>query len=486
MPTKKNKLTNYLDHSYLQLPEQFYSLSKPEAFPNPQMLLWNEELNETLDLPKLSAAEWENTFSGHESAVYESSFSQAYAGHQFGHFTLLGDGRAVVLGEGKNPSGEAFDLQLKGSGQTPYSRRGDGKATLGAMLREYLMSEAVHHLGIPSSRTLAVVKTGEQVYRQKPEAGALLARVMSSHIRVGTFQFARVYGSEQAQKALLDYTINRHFKFLKNSENKALGLLKAVMESQVDLIVAWMRVGFIHGVMNTDNIAISGETFDYGPCAFMNVYHPDTVFSSIDRGGRYAFGQQPKILKWNLARLAEALLPQIHEDEEKAIELAVEQINAFDVLYKDKWFEMMARKLGFQKMEEGDHALVKSWLALLKEEKLDYTNAFLYLQDDERFPPNRKAFEALGDWKAKWQKRVARQEGGSEAATQIMQKVNPLVVARNIYVESAIEKAEEGDFGEFRDFLKVLSKPYTYQENYQKWMTFDASYDAAYQTFCGT
>ena len=346
--TQKRPMLN-LEYSYLSLPGKFYQLVKPASFSKPETVLLNEALLEELNIPFTNQQDLISFFSGNESDGKTSSFAQAYAGHQFGNFTNLGDGRAIVMGEYITSLNKRFDIQLKGCGRTLYSRGGDGKGTLKAMLREYLISEAIHHLNIPTSRSLLVAKTGEFVQRETEQVGAVLARVMKSHIRIGTFEYASHLGTTEDLKALNDYTIHRLYPEIKHEGSPALSLLKKVMTVQIDLVVNWMRVGFIHGVMNTDNVSISGETFDYGPCAFMNVYHPDTVYSSIDTNGRYAFGNQPNMIKWNIARLAEALLPVIHPEPLTALQLAQACIDEFDDIWVEKYYEMMLLKLGIEK-----------------------------------------------------------------------------------------------------------------------------------------
>jgi uncharacterized protein YdiU (UPF0061 family) len=341
------------NNSYQSLGESFFEWVKPTPVQSPGLLLFNQllanELGLPVDLSESTASELEQIFSGNQLAEGSEPMAQAYAGHQFGYFTMLGDGRAILLGEHITPSLQRFDIQLKGSGPTPYSRRGDGRATLKAMLREYLISESMHGLGIPTSRSLAIVKSGEKVYREEIQDGAILTRIMQSHIRVGSFEYVNHYLTKEDLKAYTNYTLARHYP-LAAVENPALSLLKEVLIQQVHLIVHWMRVGFIHGVMNTDNMSIAGETFDYGPCAFMNGYDPAKVFSSIDTNGRYAFANQPGIAHWNLSCLANALLPIIHDNQEEAVELAKEVLNLFPDLYTQAYTAMMGAKIGFSKI----------------------------------------------------------------------------------------------------------------------------------------
>tara|TARA_B000000565_G_scaffold205287_1_gene158711 strand:+ start:262 stop:1410 length:1149 start_codon:yes stop_codon:yes gene_type:complete len=367
-----------LQSSYTQISDKLFSELKPDAVTNPSTVIVNNELAEKLglNLKGISEEDLSNLFSGNSLPHGSKPFAQAYAGHQFGQFTILGDGRAHIVGEQVTPDGEIFDIQYKGSGRTPYSRGGDGKAALGPMLREYLISEAMYYLGIPTTRSLAVVETGEKVYREVPLKGSILTRVASSHIRIGTFQFLAAHKDYEGMKSLLDFSIKRHFSNLKFSENLAIEFIKAVMQKQINLIVEWMRVGFIHGVMNTDNSTISGETIDYGPCAFMDHYDANTVFSSIDTQGRYSFANQPSIIQWNLVRLAECLLPLIDKDEKRSIEMAQNLINTFSSLFKDKWLQMMKKKLGIKDQSEDDEELINNLIKWMQQKKPDFTNTF--------------------------------------------------------------------------------------------------------------
>ena len=341
------------DNSYIKLPYMFYSYQNPTKVRDPKLIIFNTALAESLGVP-----EQLSVFCGNEIPNEAKPIAQAYAGHQFGYFTMLGDGRAILLGEQIKKSGELFDIQLKGSGITPYSRGGDGRAALGPMLREYIISEAMFALGIPTTRSLAVVTTGETVFRDKELIGAILTRVASSHIRVGTFEYAARFGITEDVRRLADYTIMRHFANIENSENKYLMLLREVIKRQAYLISKWQLVGFIHGVMNTDNMAISGETIDYGPCAFMDIYNPATVFSSIDYYGRYSYENQPKMAVWNLTRFAESLLPLLSDDKNKAVEMAQEELEKFRDVYQNHWHNGMRSKLGFINENEDDHTLI--------------------------------------------------------------------------------------------------------------------------------
>ncbi len=486
MNTGNSNSTFNFDNTYLLLPPLFYSRVNPAAARNPRTFLFNDTLREELGVNINQDETFSLILSGNKLTKNSTPLAQAYAGHQFGHFTMLGDGRAILLGEHITPSGSRLDIQLKGSGRTPYSRNGDGKATLKSMLREYIVSEAIHHLGIPTSRSLAVVKTDEPVYREVIHKGAVLTRVMKSHIRVGTFEYAGYFGTKADLTALVNYTIHRHFQEISEAENPALSLLDRVMRLQIELIVEWMRVGFIHGVMNTDNISISGETFDYGPCAFMNSYNPETVFSSIDRFGRYSFGNQPKILKWNISKLAEALLPVIHSDENKAISLAIKIINQFDSIYSEKWFKMMSSKIGIEEPEEEDNALIDELMNIMLKYGADYTNTFSGLYMDDLIDENSNFKEAFHPWKKKWTERLGRSKKGFEYAVSLMKKNNPVLIPRNFHVEQAIDLADEGNLSKLHNMLDALRTPYEFKEESRELLFTDPEFEKTYQTFCGT
>lgn len=475
-----------LEYSYLSLPTAFYQKVKPSSFNNPELLLLNQSLLDELNISLENPQEFISFLLNQEANDAVGAFAQAYAGHQFGHFTRLGDGRAIVVGEYVSAAKQRYDLQIKGSGRTPYSRGGDGKATLKSVLREYLMSEAMHALKVQSSRSLAVVKTGEWVQREKPHEGAFLLRLMKSHIRVGTFEYARYFGSTEDLKALMDYTIQRLYPEIKQEENQALALLKKVMLVQIELVVEWMRIGFIHGVMNTDNTSISGETFDYGPCAFMNVYHPKTVFSSIDSQGRYAFGNQPSIIKWNLAKFAESLLPLLHPEPETALQLAQRAIDEFEDIWHKKFYKMMLLKLGIENTSPENYSLVNELLALMRVLKLDYTNTFFALsqnQFEEGSSMNNPEFKS---WLENW-KSLIHDSTGMAHAQKIMKEYNPAFVPRNYLVEEALEKAAEGDLSKFEQLLKVLQNPYQHQEIFTQFtLPPPEEFETNYATFCGT
>lgn len=481
---KNNPFT--FDNSFLSLPGKFYSIVKPSTFSNAEVLLWNEKLCTELNISARKPEDFLALFLEEESSTKAKSYAQAYAGHQFGHFTTLGDGRAIIIGEHLTEDNKRFDIQLKGSGKTIYSRGGDGKATLRAMLREYLISEAIHSLNIPSSRSLAVIKTGEPVLRETMHEGAVLVRVMKSHIRVGTFEYAAHFGSPEDLKALTAYTIKRLYPEIEHDENPVISLLNRVMIRQIELVVNWMRVGFIHGVMNTDNTSITGETFDYGPCAFMNSYHPGTVFSSIDRNGRYAFNNQPEIIKWNIARFAETLLPVIHSDIDISLELAQTVLAGFDKAWQKRYYDTMLNKIGIESNNPELYSLVDDLLQVMKELKMDYTNTFLALPQEisiEDSPINRADFKP---WLEKWQETVDN-SNGRQQAKQLMNRNNPVFIPRNHLVEQALDEAVNGDISLYERLLNALSKPYEYQSNFDEFMKpSDKVFEESYKTFCGT
>ncbi len=480
--------TFQLERTYSKLPGVFFSKLSPTPVSNPEILLFNQKLAEEigLDLSVLSEEERTQLLSGNLVPKGIEPFAQAYAGHQFGNFTMLGDGRALMLGEHLTPSGQRLDLQFKGSGRTPYSRGGDGRAALGPMLREYLISEAMHALGIPTTRSLAVVATGESVYRESELPGAILTRTAGSHIRVGTFEFASLHEDKAMTQALLDYLIDRHFPEIREEENKALSVLRAAIDQQIDLITHWMRVGFIHGVMNTDNMALSGETIDYGPCAFMDVFSPDTVFSSIDHRGRYAFANQPYVAQWNLARLAESLLPLIHDERQDAIAGAEESLNAFEPAYKDKWLAMMGTKLGLAEADKQDERLVTDLLDWMHSNGADYTNTFRDL--GRQVLPENQLYqsETFETWHRRWQERLGGEGRSLDSSLSLMRSVNPVVIPRNHKVEEALQAGEEGNLNPFRNLLKALESPYEEADHLAPYQVPPKPSEKVHQTFCGT
>ena len=476
------------DNTYSKLPDPFISNTSPIPVKSPELIILNDNLAKQLGLnfSLISKKELSNLFSGNSLPEGSKSIAQAYAGHQFGHFTMLGDGRAVLMGEHISKNNERFDIQFKGSGQTPFSRNGDGRAALGPMLREYIISEAMHSLNIPTTRSMAVVKTGEDVVRENILQGAILTRVASSHLRVGTFQYVAMRNNESELRTLVDYTINRHYPNIKKSKNKALDLLKVLIELQIDLVVNWMRVGFIHGVMNTDNMSISGETIDYGPCAFMDTYDPQTVFSSIDELGRYAYFNQPSITKWNLARFAECLIPLIDPKKDKAIEIATEAINSFDKSYETKWINMMRDKLGLFGQDQKDQVLIIDLLTWMHKNKADYTNTFCFLMD-ENFQHN-KIYndENFLTWKERWKERLKLNNNTPEKYLSLMKSVNPLVIPRNHKVEEVLESANNNDLSPLKKLINVLEKPYEKTKENIDYQSPAPVSDKKYKTFCGT
>ncbi|MDA9042702.1 YdiU family protein [Candidatus Pelagibacter sp.] len=476
------------DNTYAKLPNDFLVKQAPIPVKSPELIILNKSLskNLNLDFTNIAKENLSQLFSGNLLPAGSNSIAQAYAGHQFGHFTMLGDGRAVLMGEHVSKNGDRHDIQFKGSGKTPFSRSGDGRAALGPMLREYIISEAMHELGVPTTRSLAVVKTGENVIRETHLPGAILTRIAASHIRVGTFQYIAATQKEQNLKVLFDYVINRHYPNIKNSKNQALDLLKTIMNVQINLVIDWMRIGFIHGVMNTDNVSICGETIDYGPCAFMDAYNPDTVFSSIDQQARYSFSNQPKIIKWNLARFAECIITLIDSNKDKAVEIATEAINSFERIYQEKWLNMMRDKLGLFGEHMNDQILIMELLKWMDKNKADYTNTFCFLMN-EKFSDN----EIYNDenfliWKKKWEDRLKLNNNNQEKYLKLMHSVNPIIIPRNHKIEEALTAANNCDLEVMNKLLAVLKKPYESQNSIIDFQSPAPSNDKAYQTFCGT
>ena len=482
MTIKEKKIGWNFDNSYSNLPKSFIYEISPVPVKSPELVILNYDLADQMNLNFSSIVDEElaKIFSGNLLPKGSKSLAQAYAGHQFGHFTMLGDGRAVLIGEHISKNNQRLDIQFKGSGQTPFSRNGDGRAALGPMLREYLMSEAMYSLNIPTTRSLAVVKTGENVIRERPLQGAILTRVASSHIRVGTFQFIRTRENPDELNALVDYTITRHYPEICKSKNKAYDLLNKLIDKQIELVVNWMRIGFIHGVMNTDNMAISGETIDYGPCAFMDSYNLGTCFSSIDHMGRYAYGNQPAIAKWNLARFAECLLTLINPKKDVALKMATELIDNFDKIYEEKWFDMMKNKLGIIGDHKENNVIIFELLEIMKNQKLDYTNTFLFLMDQGIEDKKDYQNDNFDNWIVKWQKRLTKD------SNKLMQQNNPVIIPRNHNVENVLKSAENNDLTPFNDLLQALKNPYTNQKVLTKYKSPPPKTNEKYQTFCGT
>ena len=466
-----SKLWNF-ENSYLNLPKIFYSKTKAEKFPNLQLVLKNINLINILNLDCNNLDKFLLESINDEKI---SSFSQAYAGHQFGHFTILGDGRATFLGEHININNERYDIQLKGSGKTPYSRNGDGKGTLKSMLREYIISEAMHNLGIKTTRSLAILKTGEKIQRTTYENGGILIRVAKSHIRVGTFQLARLSKQKDDVEKLLEYSISRLNPELINKKDRYLKFFEKIAEDQINLIVNWQRVGFIHGVMNTDNMSLSGETIDYGPAAFLDEYNPKKVFSSIDHNGRYAFINQPKIALWNLARLAETFLHLIHNSEEIAIKKIEKILKKYETKYNNMWIEMMKNKIGINQNHKKDVELIKELLDLMHVFKLDYTNTFIKIEKNTL-----NKFDFMKQWCSKLKERKKINKNIKEITYS-----NPKIIPRNHIIENILNDSAEGKYKKLNIFLSFLNDPYS-SKIPNEYMIEPTNEEKVYQTFCGT
>ena len=479
------------DTQYTQLPSVFYGFGEPGRAPQPTVTILNESLSRELGLhlEDLAPEEQAELLSGRTLAKGSVPFSQAYAGHQFGGFSILGDGRAHVLGEHLTPDGQRVDIQLKGSGRTPYSRGGDGRATLGPMLREYIISEAMASLQVPTARSLAVVSTGDPVLRERPLPGAILVRVAASHLRIGTFEFAATLRQPNHLPELLTYTLDRHHPAGADAPCPALALWDVVAHRQAKLVATWMRVGFVHGVMNTDNVSISGETIDYGPCAFVDRYAAGTVFSSIDHGGRYAFGNQPSITQWNLARFAEALLPLIDADRSRAVAMAKERLAEFRTWMGEAWTDMMRDKLGLPGQREGDLSLATALLDLMEETSADYTDTFRALSGATTLPPALEGAGGWDAWRARWDARCDRARGEEPAPTarDRMRRANPAVIPRNHRVEEALEAAvTQEDLGPLHRLLTALQHPYEERPELAPFQSLPPDSFRNYRTFCGT
>jgi len=482
------------DNSYTRLPDRFFARLPPTPVKAPRLIRVNVPLARELGLDPdwLASPEGVEVIAGNRIPDGADPIAQAYAGHQFGGFSpQLGDGRAILLGEVVDREGRRRDIQLKGSGPTPFSRRGDGRAALGPVLREYIVSEAMHALGIPTTRALAAVTTGEWVFREVALPGAVLARVASSHIRVGTFQFFAARQDVDGVKALADHAIARHYPDAAEAPNPYRALLERVIAAQADLVARWMLVGFIHGVMNTDNTAISGETIDYGPCAFMDAFHPMQVYSSIDHGGRYAFGNQPRIAAWNLARFAETLLPLLGADEDEAVASAQEVLGGFAPRFDAAWRAGLGRKVGLGELREGDGALIEDLLQRMADNRADYTLTFRRLADAVTGDDGVRACfadpAAFDAWAPAWRARLAAESMPPEARRAAMRAVNPAFIPRNHQVERAIAAAVESeDFAPFEALLAVLARPFEDQPEAADYALPPQPDEVVTQTFCGT
>lgn len=475
------------DNSYARLPARFYARLAPTPVQSPSLVKLNYPLAAELGL---EAAQLESevgtaVLAGNRVPAWADPLAMAYAGHQFGHFVpQLGDGRAILLGEIIGPDGRRRDLHLKGAGRTPFSRRGDGRAALGPVLREYIISEAMYALGIPTTRSLAAVTTGEPVFRETALPGAVLTRVAASHLRIGTFEYFAARGDHEALAILVEYAVARHYPTLQASPTPALALLAAVREAQAALVARWMQVGFIHGVMNTDNMTISGETIDYGPCAFMDTYDPATVFSSIDQHGRYAFANQPRIAYWNLARLADTLLPLLDDKQDKAIAMAEDAIKQFPESFERYWLDGMRRKLGLVSEQPDDASLIEALLKLMQEHAADYTNTFRMLCSVAEGGAAPAGYDA---WVSRWRARLGQEAHAPHAAATLMRAHNPAVIPRNHQVEAALDAAvQQGDFAPMEALLAVLATPFDLASHHEAYSAPPAPSERVYQTFCGT
>ena len=487
LTTQSDKFGFRLNNSYLQLPHVFYKKVALNHVKSPSVVIFNRTLAENLGLNSDALKnEGAAILAGDEMPMNAAQIAQSYAGHQFGHFTMLGDGRALLIGEHVTADGKRFDIQLKGSGRTPYSRGGDGRAALGPMLREFIISEAMYALGIPTTRSLAVTSTGEITYREKALEGAVLTRIASSHLRVGTFQYAASFCHIEDLQILTDYAIKRHYPELLSASNRPLALLEKVMDQQAALIAKWQSVGFIHGVMNTDNMTISGETIDYGPCAFMDTFDPETVFSSIDTHGRYAYGNQPAIAAWNIARFAESLLSIIHEDRDEAIALAQEVIGNFQSIYEAYYFSEMREKLGLLTTESDDNALILQLLQLMIRFEADYTNSLRALADNER--PTTPLFESaeFKAWEQQWLARIEKQGTTLDEVFEVMCSVNPIYIPRNHRVEEALDAFEKGDPALYLELLKVITNPFKAHEQLNQYKEPPTEDNPPFVSYCGT
>ena len=485
----KNIQTGFnFDNSYINLPKEFYSHVNLKPVKSPKLVILNNNLASSLGLSLefLKSPKGISILSGNTKADDGAYISQAYAGHQFGHFTMLGDGRALLIGEQITPSNQRFDIQLKGSGRTPFSRGGDGRAVLGPMLREYIISEAMHGLKIPTTRSLSVISTGEDVYREEIKQGAILTRVASSHIRFGTFEFASYFLDKDKLKQLADYTIKRHFPFISDEQNKYVSLLEEVIKLQASLVAKWQCVGFIHGVLNTDNMSICGETIDYGPCAFMDTYDPKTVFSSIDTEGRYSYQNQVAMVSWNLCRFAETLLPLISDDEDKAINIAQDCLAKFTDLAISNLISGMCSKIGIFEPDSNDESLLNGLLDMMKKYKEDYTNTFLALTFKD-FPKSRMfVTDEFSVWYKKYQDRIKSQGKSKAEVFNLMKNSNPAVIPRNHRVEEALTASENGDFSVMNNLLKALANPFEHSDFQKEYSKPAPKSQCDYKTYCGT
>ncbi len=480
------------NNTYIKLPKKFYSEASPTKVPNPELILWNESLAKDLRLSLDSSTESNlcDIFSGNQVPAGAQPIALAYAGHQFGHFVpQLGDGRALLLGEVIDINGTRYDIQLKGSGVTPFSRQGDGKSPLGPVIREYIVSEAMFHLGVPTTRALAATTTGETVYREEALPGGVFTRVASSHIRVGSFAYFAAQGDTENLQLLLDYSVNRHYPQIKGEPNVPLAFLKAVVDAQASLVAHWMDIGFIHGVMNTDNTSISGITIDYGPCAFMDHFNPQQVYSYIDQQGRYAYCNQLPIVQWNLSRLAETMIPLMGKDQKESIQLLEKELDHLKDQFDSYWLKRMTRKIGLFDVDSQDFDLISTWLNYLEEKQLDYTLSFRKLSGllDEQ---NKDSFfnktESFHHFINLWNNRLDQQGINKQDVKKLMDENNPLYIPRNHQVERAIQDAYKGDYSTFKEMVQVLKSPFTEQPGFERYTEPPLSHEMIQNTFCGT
>ena len=491
LKSTKNIEALKFDNSYARLPNKFYSNVEPTPVKKPNLIKLNTSLASNLGL-NLELINAKNFLSGNSLFNGSKPIAMVYAGHQFGHWVpQLGDGRAILLGEIIDKKGDRQDIQLKGCGPTPFSRMGDGRAWLGPILREYVLSESMESLGVPTTRALSVVLTGENIFREQEFPGAILTRVAYSHIRVGTFQYFAARQDLESLKTLADYVINRHYVQCKNENNPYLELLKEIIKRQAQLVSKWMGIGFIHGVMNTDNTSIYGETIDYGPCAFMDEYSADKVFSSIDQTRRYSYKNQPEIIRWNLACLASSLLPLISENENEAITFAQNAVDEFPDLYKLNWLNIFRNKLGLVKKYETDEQLINELLNLMEINKTDYTLTFrglasMVFDDDNKFKNYFLNQANINDWVDRWRTRLSFEENDKQNISKFIKTINPAYIARNHRVEEMIQNALSKDYSYFETLTKVLSNPYDDQLKYKDYQKPPEETQIVTQTFCGT
>ena len=496
MKISPNNIDNIkFDNSFSRLPNKFYVNVKPTPVKSPNLIKFNKILANDLGI-NLNAKECNDFFSGNTLSNGSNPISMTYAGHQFGNWVpQLGDGRAILLGEVIDNNGYRRDIQLKGSGPTPFSRMGDGRAWLGPILREYILSEAMNNLNIPTTRALSAISTGENIYREQEFPGAILTRVAHSHIRVGTFQYFAARQDIDSLKILADYIIQRHYPTCQEGDNPYINLLKEVIKRQAILISKWISVGFINGVMNTDNTSIYGETIDYGPCAFLDEYDPNKVFSSIDQSGRYSYKNQPEIIQWNLACLASSLLPLIHKDEKKSIILAQNAVDKFPDLYKEEWLKLFRNKLGLQTKKENDDKLIKSLLIQMETSKTDFTLTFrdlcpLVIQEDKsfynKFIKHFSNSKDINNWLSNWKTRLSFEKEKNDNTFDFIKNINPAYIPRNHRIEEMINKALEGDFSLFNSLNKILSKPFNDQKEFAEYQMPPKDNQIVTQTFCGT